>query len=151
MGSIILYNATVFTGVTKVEHSAVVIEDGVVSDVFSRKRFEQKRFPASTKTYDLEGAYISAGLVDTHIHGLHGHGTDDLTVDAVVAMSDALVEYGVTSFCPTIYPQKDEDFMASIVASRKAMGKETGAEILGLHLEGPFINPEKKAFSFPNT
>jgi N-acetylglucosamine-6-phosphate deacetylase len=149
MGSIILYNATVFTGVTKVEHSAVVIEDGVVSDVFSRKRFEQKRFPASTKTYDLEGAYISAGLVDTHIHGLHGHGTDDLTVDAVVAMSDALVEYGVTSFCPTIYPQKDEDFMASIVASRKAMGKETGAEILGLHLEGPFINPEKKGVQLP--
>jgi N-acetylglucosamine-6-phosphate deacetylase len=59
MGSIILYNATVFTGVTKVEHSAVVIEDGVVSDVFSRKRFEQKRFPHPRKPTIWKG-HISA-------------------------------------------------------------------------------------------
>jgi N-acetylglucosamine-6-phosphate deacetylase len=149
MSQVVLYNATVFTGVTRVEHSAVVIEDGVVSDVFSKKRFEQKSFGPGTRLYDLEGAYVSAGLIDTHIHGLHGHGTDDLTVDAVVAMSEALVEYGVTSFCPTIYPQPDEDFMASIRASRQAMGKESGAEILGLHLEGPFINPEKKGVQRP--
>lgn len=149
MRTIVLYNATVFTGVTKVEQSAVVIEDGKISDVFSKKRFEQKRFPPGARLFDLEGAYVSPGLVDTHIHGIHGYGTDDLSADAVLAMGDALVEYGVTSFCPTIYPQKDEDFLASIRASRKAMGSETGARILGLHLEGPFINPEKKGVQIP--
>lgn len=140
----VLYNATVFTGVTRLEQSAVVIEDGYISDVFSKKRLEQKHFPSGAKLYDLEGAYLSPGLIDTHIHGIHGHGTSDHSVDAVLAMSEALVQYGVTSFCPTIYPQKDEDFFASIHATRDAMGRESGAEILGLHLEGPFINPQKR-------
>lgn len=149
MNRIVLYNATVFTGVTKVERSAVLIEDGIIADVFSEKRFAQKSFSPGTDLYDLEGAYLGAGLIDTHIHGLHGHGTDDLTVEAIVAMSDALVDYGVTSFCPTIYPQQDEDFFASIKASTDAMGRETGAEILGLHLEGPFINPEKRGVQIP--
>ncbi|WP_028975094.1 N-acetylglucosamine-6-phosphate deacetylase [Spirochaeta cellobiosiphila] len=149
MNRIVLYNATVYTGITKVEKSAVLIEDGLIADVFSQKRFEQKNFGASTKLYDLEGAYVTPGLIDTHIHGLHGYGTDDCTIEAILAMSDALTEYGVTGFCPTIYPQADENFMGSIKASAGAMGKEKGAHILGLHLEGPFINPEKKGVQIP--
>ncbi|HAK47252.1 MAG TPA: N-acetylglucosamine-6-phosphate deacetylase [Spirochaeta sp.] len=144
MKSIILYNATVFTGVTRIEKSAVLIEEGYISDVFSKKRFEQKKFPSGTALYDLEGAYLSSGLIDTHIHGIHGFGTDDLTTEAVQGMSEALINYGVTAFCPTIYPQADEDFIRSIKTSVAAMGKENGAQILGLHLEGPFINPEKR-------
>ncbi len=149
MKTTVLYNATVFTGVTKIESSAVVIEDGHIADVFSSKRFEQKRFPSGAELYDLEGSYLSSGLVDSHIHGINGHGTDDRTVEAIVAMSEALTEYGVTSFCPTIYPQPDEDFLTSIRACRQAIDKLTGAEILGLHLEGPFISPEKSGVQRP--
>ncbi|MGI9255645.1 MAG: N-acetylglucosamine-6-phosphate deacetylase [Salinispira sp.] len=140
----VLYNATIFTGITRLDQSAIRIENGCVSDVFSKKRFEQKQFPHGTELYDLDGAYLSPGLIDTHIHGLHGHGTSDRSVEAITCMSDALVDYGVTAFCPTIYPQKDEDFFASIHAVREAMGKENGAHILGMHLEGPFINPKKR-------
>ena len=140
----VFYNATVFTGLTRLHKSVVVIEDGLVSDVFSERRFAQKQFAAGTELYDLEGAYVSAGLIDTHIHGIHGYGTSDHSVEAVIAMSEALVQYGVTGFCPTIYPQKDEDFLASIRTGAAAMGQEQGAKILGLHLEGPFINPEKR-------
>ncbi len=59
-------------------------------------------------------------------------------------MSEALIEYGVTSFCPTIYPQPDTDFLSSLHACRDAMGNEKGAKIRGLHLEGPFISKEKR-------
>ena len=144
MKSIVLYNATVFTGVTRVEQSTVLIEDGYISDVFSKKRFEEKSFRAGTELYDLEGAYLSSGLIDTHIHGIHGYGTDDLSTDSILGMSEALINYGVTAFCPTIYPQPDEDFIKSIETTVAAMGREPGAQILGLHLEGPFINPEKR-------
>ncbi len=144
MGNIVLYNATVFTGFTKINKGAVVIEDGRITDVFSEKRFNQKSFGAATELWDLEGAFLTPGLIDTHIHGLNGYGTDDLSTDSVHEMSKALIEYGVTSFCPTLYPLNDKDFLKSIQTSSGAMGGESGAEIIGLHLEGPFINPEKK-------
>ena len=140
----VFHNATVLTGVTRADKGAVVVENGKISDVFSNKRFEQRSFPRGTEFYDLEGAYLTAGLIDTHIHGLHGHGTSEHSAEAIMAMSESLVQYGVTGFCPTIYPQGDEDFLASISAVTGAMGRERGAEILGLHLEGPFINPEKR-------
>ncbi len=144
MKNIILYNATIFTGFTEIERGAVVLEDGRITDVFSGKRFEQKSFGSDFELWDLQGAYLVPGLIDTHIHGLHGYGTDDLSTESILGMSSAMAEYGVTAFCPTLYPQNDENFMKSIEATAAAIGKEDGARILGLHLEGPFINPEKK-------
>jgi len=119
---------------------AVLVEDGRIADVFSEKRLAQKRFPAGAAVYDAQGAYIAPGFIDTHIHGFAGYGTEDMSVDAVMAMSDRLGAYGVTSFCPTIYPMELGDMERSIEACVGAMGRETGAKVMGVHLEGPFVS-----------
>ena len=54
--SICLYNGTLISGFAVMEKCAVLIEDGQIADVFSQKRFEQKKFSASTKVYNVEGA-----------------------------------------------------------------------------------------------
>ncbi len=140
MSTTCIHNATVLAGYAKMEHCAVLLEDDRIADVFSEKRFVQKRFASDTAIYDACGAYLSPGFIDTHIHGFAGYGTEDLSVDAIMAMSDHLGSYGVTAFCPTIYPMELGDMKRSIKACVDAMGRETGAKVMGVHLEGPFLS-----------
>ncbi len=149
--SICLYNGTLLSGFAVMEKCAVLIEDGQIADVFSHKRFEQKKFPASTRVYDVEGAFIAPGLIDTHIHGFKGHGTEDGSAEAILAMSRDLADYGVTSFNPTLYSSVEENFMRDIKAVTTAMSQEQGANIMGMHLEGPFVSPDKVGVQRPET
>ena len=149
MGTIVIHNGELLPGYARMDRSAVLIEDGFIADVFSERRFEQKRFQAGTEVYDAAGAFIAPGLIDTHIHGFAGYGTEDLSVDAVMAMSDHLGRFGVTAFCPTIYPMEEGDMIAAIGACVDAIGRETGARIMGVHLEGPFISPERLGVQRP--
>jgi N-acetylglucosamine-6-phosphate deacetylase len=122
------------------EQCAVLVEDGRILDVFSEKRFAQKNLPSDTLILDVDGAFLAPGFIDTHIHGFAGFGTEDMSVDAIVAMSDRLGSYGVSAFCPTIYPMDLDDMVRSIASCVDAMGKETGARVMGVHLEGPFLS-----------
>ncbi len=140
MATVCIHNATLLAGYAKMQSCAVLVEDGRIADVFSEKRLAQKRFPAGAAVYDAQGAYIAPGFIDTHIHGFAGYGTEDMSVDAVMAMSERLGAYGVTSFCPTIYPMELGDMERSIEACVGAMGRETGAKVMGVHLEGPFVS-----------
>jgi N-acetylglucosamine-6-phosphate deacetylase len=149
MGTICIHNGTILAGYASMEKCAVLIEEGIVVDVFSERRFEQKRLPSDAIVLDAEGAYIAPGLIDSHIHGFSGFGTEDLSVDAILEMSKELGRYGVTAFCPTIYPMAEEDMVAAIGACVSAMGKEDGARVMGVHLEGPFISPARLGVQRP--
>lgn len=58
-------------------------------------------------------------------------------------MSDTLPEYGVTSFIPTCCTATEPELLKKIKAITRSIGKERGAHILGIHLEGPFLSPER--------
>ncbi|MFZ2782360.1 MAG: N-acetylglucosamine-6-phosphate deacetylase [Rectinemataceae bacterium] len=140
MSQICIHNATVLAGYARMEKSAVLLEDGVIADVFSERRFQQKSFEPGDRVYDAGEAFLLPGLIDTHIHGFHGYGTEDLAADSILEMSRHLGDYGVTSFCPTLYPMSEEDMLAAIRAILDSVGREPGARIAGIHMEGPFIS-----------
>jgi len=102
------------------ERCAVLVEDGIISDVFSQKRFEKRRFESDVHLVDAEGAYIAPGFIDTHIHGIGGYGTEDAGlnapagIEAILAMSRLLAERGVTAFNPTLYPSEPEHMLAAV-------------------------------------
>ena len=133
------------------ENCAVLVEGGLISDVFSQKRFEQKKFDDSVLLINADGAFIAPGFIDTHIHGIGGYGTEDGSQEAVLSMSRLLVKYGVTAFNPTLYPSEPENMLRAVSQISAAIGKEEGARIMGLHLEGPFISPERLGVQRPET
>jgi N-acetylglucosamine-6-phosphate deacetylase len=133
----------VMTGFAAMEHCAVLIEGSQIADVFSEKRFEQKRFTADTAIIDVDGAYIAPGFIDTHTHGAGGFGTEDGTEEAILNLSCFLAEQGVTAFNPTIYPSGTDTMLHQVRTISSAIGREEGAQIMGIHLEGPFLSPDK--------
>ena len=149
MSQVVIHNATLLAGYARMESCALLVEDGRIGDVFSERRFEQKRFGPGVPVLDAQGAYVAPGLIDSHIHGFAGFGTEDLSTEAILAMSERLGSYGVTAFCPTIYPMAEEDMLAAIRASVGAMGRESGARVMGVHLEGPFISPARLGVQRP--
>ena len=143
MERICLHNGVVYTGITKKSSSSVLIEDGQVANVLSDRRFRQLPHADSYHVIDLQGLNVAPGLIDTHIHGIGGYGTEDLSGESIQGMSRILPSFGVTSFCPTIYPMSLQDMDRAIKAVVGEIGRECGASILGIHMEGPFISQEK--------
>ncbi len=143
VAAVCIHNATVLNGYSMMKNCAVLIKQDKIVDVFNEERFSQKKFRADTYFIDAKGAYITPGFIDTHIHGVGGYGTEDCSVESILKMSDELIKYGVTSFIPTLYAAPRQQMLKAISAVAVAMGKEKGARILGMHLEGPFISPDR--------
>jgi N-acetylglucosamine-6-phosphate deacetylase len=139
------------TGFAAMEGCAVLVEEGRVADVFSKKRFEQKHFGPAVRIFDVQGARIAPGFIDTHIHGFGGYGTDDASTDSIIEMSGLLCRCGVTAFNPTLYPSEPGEMLEAVAGVAAAMGREPGARIMGLHLEGPFISPARLGVQRPET
>ncbi|MCL2520437.1 MAG: N-acetylglucosamine-6-phosphate deacetylase [Spirochaetaceae bacterium] len=144
MQALCLHNATIFTGITTIEEGSLIIKDGLIDDVVSSERLKRKKLPKNCRLIDLNGHYIAPGFIDTHIHGLAGYDTAGGTVDDFLGIAQHLVKFGVTSFCPTLYPQPKEAMLKAIDSGQRAIGRESGgARINGLNLEGPFISPQR--------
>lgn len=98
---------------------------------------------------DAAGMYVSPGLVDVHIHGYLGADVSDADNAGVRKMAKGILANGVTSFLPTTMTI-GWSTLETIFAQLRQLREESrsaafeGAEILGCHAEGPFINPSKK-------
>ncbi len=142
--STVLINGTVLTGYAQLKNCAILIDDnGNIGDIFNMQRFPEKKFPSNTIIIDVQNSYIIPGLIDTHIHGIGGYGTEDNSPDSILGMSERLADFGVSRFMPTIYTDSEENMMNGVKAIISAMGKEKGAVIQGVNLEGPFISEKR--------
>ncbi len=97
--------------------------------------------PAQAEVTDGGGLFLSAGLIDLHIHGYKG---EDTMTHSPAQMAAALPENGVTAFLPTTMTMDRETIAAAMERVRGCMGAPRGARVLGCHMEGPFIHPGKK-------
>lgn len=123
------------------------IQDGKIAALFSNQKLQE--LPKEAQLIDAQGAYVAPGLIDTHIHGFAGFGPEHAAEKDLLEMSARLAKAGVTAFCPTLYCGQPADMRRIIENTVGAFGKETGAHILGYHLEGPFISPHKPGVMKP--
>ena len=93
---------------------------------------------------DMQGYTLLPGFVDIHIHGRGGGDFSDGTVSSMDRISASLAKCGVTAFCGTTMTLPRKKLTDILVTARGYMGKEAGARLLGVNLEGPFIAPAKK-------
>ena len=103
--------------------------------------------PAGAETVDAKGGYVLPGLIDVHIHGYLGEDTSNADSDGIRKMAAGLVKNGVTAFLPTTMTVDKARIDASFESVRTVMAESlgwNGSQVLGVHAEGPFINPKRK-------
>ncbi|HBF2807841.1 TPA: N-acetylglucosamine-6-phosphate deacetylase [Clostridioides difficile] len=101
--------------------------------------------PKDCEVIDADGKYISPGLIDIHIHGNMGKDTMDSTDESIETISKSIMRHGVTSFLPTTMTMDKEHVYDALEVIKKAQNRKLeGAQVLGAHLEGPFINENYK-------
>ncbi len=89
---------------------------------------------------NAEGAYLTPGLIDMHLHGGNGADFMDATEDAFVRAAQLHLRHGTTSLMPTTMSASMEELMDLIACYRRVRNRsENMPELLGLHLEGPFL------------
>ncbi len=102
------------------------------------------KVPSDEEIIDAHGLYVSPGFVDVHTHGRGGSDTMYPTFDDLNTISKATLKTGVTSFLPTTMTMPVEDIKKAIENVSMNKDKVEGAQILGVHLEGPFFNKKYK-------
>ena len=103
--------------------------------------------PSGADVIDAKGNFVAPGLVDIHIHGYLNEDASDAKPEGIKKMAYGVAKNGVTAFLPTTMTVSKDEIIAALntVRSLKEESKSwDGAEIIGVHAEGPFINPSKK-------
>lgn len=98
-----------------------------------------------SQTLDAAGCYVIPGLVDVHFHGCVGEDFSDATPDGLQRMADYELSQGVTYICPAGMTLLEPELTAICKNAAAHRSKNAGgAELVGLHLEGPFLSMAKK-------
>jgi len=116
----------------------VIIFDKCIENIVSNNELNNY---ANCHIIDAKGAYLSAGFIDLHIHGSGGADTMDASYDALQTISDTILQTGTTSFLATTMTMSNSSIINALVNIRDNVDLVNGASILGVHMEGPFINP----------
>ncbi|XYX40875.1 N-acetylglucosamine-6-phosphate deacetylase [Candidatus Erwinia dacicola] len=137
-----LTQGRIFTGHKIPDNHAVVIADGLIERVCPLEDL-----PAGIETRDVGGAIIAPGFIDLQLNGCGGVQFNDdiaaISVETLQIMQKANEKSGCTSFLPTLITSTDELMKRAVEVMRAYLAKNAN-QALGLHLEGPWLNPLKK-------
>ena len=96
------------------------------------------------ETFDAQSFVLLPGFIDIHVHGGVGHEVMDAQTDTFSHLAKFYAEHGCTSFLATTWTDTRERILAALQNVAEHVGAQPdGATILGAHLEGPYLNPEK--------
>ena len=107
-----------------------------------------REVPKNVEIIDAKGLYLSAGFIDIHIHGSNGYDVMDATKEALEGIAKSIVKTGTTSFLATTMTMSQEQITKAL-QNIQMFKQQEGARLLGVHLEGPFINPIKHGAQDP--
>jgi len=131
----------------RIIHEHIIIFDTKIMGIIDNDNFIQykKECKEEIQVIDSKGNYVSPGFIDIHIHGSGGYDTMDATPAALRVISTTIAANGVTAYLPTTMTMNINNIYKALDAVREAMSIEIkGAKILGVHMEGPFINEKYK-------
>jgi N-acetylglucosamine-6-phosphate deacetylase len=119
----------------------IQVADGKIFSVW-----DLEQGPAPThdpkETLYVDAGYIAPGSIDLHVHGGGGADFMDADPEAVATITETHARYGTTGLLATTLTDSEERIVAAIRAAQAAPRR--GAQVLGFHIEGPFVNPKWK-------
>ncbi|MEL6406276.1 MAG: N-acetylglucosamine-6-phosphate deacetylase [Chloroflexota bacterium] len=137
----LIENAKIITATTPLERGWLLVEDTKISAMGSGNA---PSFDNTTRI-DANGLKLMPGFIDVHVHGGVGHETMDATPDAIREMATFYARHGVTGYLPTTWTESREKIMKTLeIVSEMQGAQPNGATILGLHLEGPYLDMAKR-------
>lgn len=118
----------------------VRLADGKITDL---GRNEPDELPGE-QVIDAGGMRLLPGFVDVHVHGAVNYDTMDASPESLAAMARFYAAHGVTSFLATTWTDSHDNITRALENAKACLGPiEGGATLRGVHLEGPYLNPEK--------
>jgi N-acetylglucosamine-6-phosphate deacetylase len=120
----------------------LVIEGNKITHIGNQ---QTEHLPKDAEVLDAQGKLVSPGLIDIHVHGCMGYKASDANHEALNTISKTFAAHGVTGFLATTHA---DPAIFKKIAEVVDQGVE-GARILGIHSEGPFLNPKKKGAQYP--
>ncbi|WP_417813955.1 N-acetylglucosamine-6-phosphate deacetylase [Thalassospira alkalitolerans] len=145
MTNFAITNARVFDGSEFHTGKAVIIRNGKVDAIV-----KSRNIPSDIAGFDAQNQILAPGLIDVQVNG--GGGVllnDEPNVDGVRAIMAAHRKFGTTAMLPTLITDHREKMDLAIAAVTDAIHQEVPG-IVGIHLEGPYLNAERKGVHDPN-
>ncbi len=134
-----LAHGRILSGAAFIDGQAVLVENGRITAIVP-----MAEIPAGTAVQDLDGQMLVPGFIDTQVNG--GGGVlfnDSPTVDAIAAIGAAHRAFGTIGFLPTLISDNLDVVRRGVAAVDAAIAAGVPG-VLGIHIEGPFLNADRK-------
>lgn len=140
-----IYNGKIVTPYKIIEGGCLLITGDTITEV-SEKNIEA----GDAVEINAEGKYVAPGFIDIHVHGGGGCDFMDATETAFLKIAEAHAQYGTTAMLPTTLTSTKEILLQTLDAFESATTKNVnGAQLLGMHLEGPYISTNQRGAQDP--
>lgn len=135
-------NVQIFTETEIISEGSLLVEKGIIKGIFANGTILGE-LPENIEIIDGSHLNLIPGFIDGHIHGAAGADVMDGTPTALDTIAAALPEEGTTSFLATTMTQSPENIEKALENVANYENKLGQAELIGVHLEGPFIEKSK--------
>src|SRR5690625_4281879 len=140
---IYIKNTTIHLEKEVINNGALLIKNKQIETVYQQDQIPD-HLPEDAQIIDGTNMSVIPGFIDGHIHGAAGADVMDATEEALDTMASALPKEGTTSFLATTITQSPENIERALKNAADYTNKPGQAEVIGVHLEGPFIEESKK-------
>ncbi|EGW40421.1 N-acetylglucosamine-6-phosphate deacetylase [Desulfosporosinus sp. OT] len=140
-----IINGKIIIG-NELETDKVIIFEDKIIDIIPRSEIHKYSI---NNLIDAKDNYVSSGFIDIHTHGAMGHDIMDGDLQGIRAICKRFVSYGVTGFLATTMTMDWDKIESALRVIKKAMVETSGSNVLGCHLEGPFISSKNPGAQNP--
>lgn len=140
MAEYVIENGRIYTEAELIERGYIIVNDDKITDI------GKGDYEGVLTTYDAQGQHVLPGFIDIHMHGGYGEDAMDASYEGLKHLAESLLSEGTTSFLATTMTQSDENItkaLENIIEYQKQQDVLKAADIVGIHLEGPFISEHK--------